>query len=239
MDQKDYDLKTLIGNIYLRTLLSSSPSCLIPLFHGTDRAIYEMGQEKRAELREACLTVIDCLLPVYVSHDFRGMTSQEQDAVLGGLRVRILDAYSKATYRRDNSPLYQHDNVYLSFDPNDATVYAQYAWVCGELGYIAYWLWRGTELLGYTLPSMTDKQAKALQMVRDAGARTPDPVTLMFCDIPKENLKTDRGDDIDWDRQIDWFLRNVHVGRLRVLGDFDISKGTIVDLEQFPVVSKE
>ena len=138
MSLKNYDLKSTIADAVLHEYLNHSPNCLIPLFHGTDRALYDMGAEKREALRMACGIVIDFLLPIYESHNFEAISSQSKSAILGALHIKVLNAYSKATLRRNNCAAYQYNETYLTFDPDKADVYAQNAWVCGELGYVAY-----------------------------------------------------------------------------------------------------
>ena len=133
MSLKNYDLKSTIADAVLREYLEHSPNCTIPLFHGTDRALYDMSMENRAVLRGACGTVIDFLLPIYESHNFEGISSQNKSAILGALHVKVLNAYNKAALRRNNCATYQYNETYLTFNPDKANVYAQNAWVCGVL----------------------------------------------------------------------------------------------------------
>lgn len=238
MSLKAYDLKSIVSDTLLRMILKDSPNCLIPLFHGTDRALYDMGIENRTVLRKACETVIDFLLPIYESHNFENISSQSKSDILGALHVKVLNAYGKATRRRNNCAAYQYNETYLTFDPDKANTYAKNAWVCGELGYVAYWLWRGMELLKYDLPNVTNDQMHAIELVKAAGARTPDPIVLAFFNIPKDRLQTEKGDNIDWNRKIDWFLQHHHYGEVRILGEFDISQGVIVDITTFPMASQ-
>lgn len=238
MSLRNYDLKSMIADAVLDADLSDSPNCIIPLFHGTDRALYVMGAEKRQALRMACGIVIDFLLPIYESHNFEAISSQNKSAILGALHVKVLNAYSKATLRHNNCATYQYNETYLTFDPDKANTYAQNAWVCGELGYVAYWLWRGMEPLKYVLPSLTIDQMHALELVKAAGTRTPNPIVLAFFNVPKERLRTEKGDHIDWMRQIDWFLKHRHYGEVRVLGEFDISEGIIIDIATLPIATQ-
>ena len=238
MSLNNYDLKSMIADAVSQEHLNYSPNCIIPLFHGTDRALYDMGAEKRQALRMACGIVIDFLLPIYESHNFEAISSRNKSAILGALHVKVLNAYSKATLRHNNCATYQYNETYLTFNPDKANTYAQNAWVCGELGYVAYWLWRGMEPLRYDLPDLTSDQMHAIEQVKAAGARTPDPIILAFFNIPKDRLQTEKGDKIDWGRQIDWFLKNIHHGEVRVLGEFDISQGVIIDIATLPIASQ-
>lgn len=78
MSLRNYDLKSMITDAVLDTDFSDSPNCIIPLFHGTDRDLYVMGAEKRQALRMACGIVINFLLPIYESHNFEAISSQNK-----------------------------------------------------------------------------------------------------------------------------------------------------------------
>ena len=94
------------------------------------------------------------------------------------------------------------------------------------------------EPLRYDLPDLTSDQMHAIEQVKAAGARTPDPIILAFFNIPKDRLQTEKGNKIDWDQQIDCFLKNFHYGEVRVLGEFDISQGVIIDITTLPIASQ-
>ena len=227
------NLKELISEPILRQFLLGSPNCMMPLFHGTDRAILAMTQQERVKLRTACATVIDYLLPIYEENKFGNRKPDENKRDLKELHAKVVDARGKATLRKEKNSLYSYENVYLTFDPHKAEVfYAPFASICGELGYIAYWLLQGAKRLGYTFPPQNEAQFLAIQMVEDAGTRIPDPVIVMYFNIPKERLKTERGRDIDWERQVDSFLRGIHYGEVRVVGEFNISNGIITSIEE-------
>jgi len=53
----------------------------------------------------------------------------------------------------------------------------------------------------------------------------------VYFNIPKNRFKTEANKEIDWAFQVDCFLRDTHPGNVRVLGDFDISGGIAITLE--------
>ena len=55
----NYNLKSIISKPLLQHVLLANDACLMPLFHGTDMAVFQMTPEARAELRKYCGIVID------------------------------------------------------------------------------------------------------------------------------------------------------------------------------------
>ena len=47
--------------------------------------------------------------------------------------------------------LYEHGALFLTSDPGKAENYAKRAFICGETGYSAYWLYRGARWFGYEM----------------------------------------------------------------------------------------
>ena len=86
----NYNLKSIISKPLLQHVLSANDACLMPLFHGTDMAVFQMTPEARAELRKYCGIVIDYLLPVYEENRFEGLSSEEKRNLLGNLPTRLL-----------------------------------------------------------------------------------------------------------------------------------------------------
>lgn len=231
-----YDLKSFISKPILKLVLSSSDLCMIPLFHGTDKSVLELPASQRAHLRECCSTVIDYLLPVYKDNGFENLRPNEKQTILGEAYPNICNAYSKATLGHNDCALYQYTNVYLTFDPDKADIYAKNAYICGELGYIAHWLLDGADRLKYQLPSPTESQNQAIAKIVEVRQQKPEPVIMAYFNIPKNNLRTEKNGEIDWKRQIDWFLEDTHIGEVRVIGEFDLLSGTPIRLEELPRV---
>ena len=50
----NYNLKSIISKPLLQHVLLANDACLMPLFHGTDMAVFQMTPEARAELRKYC-----------------------------------------------------------------------------------------------------------------------------------------------------------------------------------------
>ena len=230
----NYNLKPLVGKTVSKEELTESAVCMIPLFHGTDMALLQMTQNERAVLREDCGFVIDYLLPVYINCGFENLSSQEKHEILGTAHVPVLNAFSKAGLRQNCRSLYQYKNVYLTFDPYKAYIYAQNASVCGELGYIAHWLLYGIDFLKYPLPLATERQKSALHKVTEASLRQPNPAIMMYLNVPKNRLRTEKDEEVNWEWQIDAFLNNWNHGVVRVMGEFDIAKGSHITLQDLP-----
>ena len=235
----DINLRDLFGRVLLKQTLLSSPYCYIPLFHGTDRAVLHMSQEERRSLREACGILIDYLLPVFDLNGFENRKSAQNELELREIRTKVLIAHSKAVLRRSNNVKYSYDNIYLTFSPIKADVYATNAWVCGELGYIAYWLLRGAKRLNYQLPAPSNTEREAIVAVENAALRKPDPVLLVYSCIEKSRLLTEAGMPIDWEMQVNHFLQNLHLGEVRVIGEFDISNGVCTTLAELTEAALE
>ena len=83
----NYNLKSIISKPLLQHVLLANDACLMPLFHGTDMAVFQMTPEARAELCKYCGIV---LLPVYEENRFEGLSSEEKRNLLGNLHTRLL-----------------------------------------------------------------------------------------------------------------------------------------------------
>lgn len=129
--------------------------------------------------------------------------------------------------------------LYTTFDPDLAFRYAKRAYICGEFGYIAHYLYIGLLKCDIECPQMSDIEIKARDIILSAATEDSKPIVYMYLGIDKQRIQKENGQPISWDRQITLFLENIHHGSLRIIGDFDITTGFPVDLASIPTLKKE
>ena len=166
------------------------------------------------------------------------MSPAKQQEVFGSAAPLVVDAFICASSMKANSTWFEYDSVYTTFDPDNAFRYAKRAYICGELGYIAHYLYLGLLCCGIERPEMTVEEESARDIILAAAKEPSDPVVYMYIGIEKERIRKENGQPLCWDRQINLFLENIHHGNLRIIGDFDITTGVPVDLSSIPTLSR-
>ncbi len=170
----------------------------IPLYHGTDIKNLELTENERDVLKQSILKVNDFFKTLYSSNDFKiSYYSPESHAHEQFLQERLGNDYLAVSKFYDivNSaykfPQYQYGNIYLTGDYFKARNYAKRANYFGELGLIAYKLWKSAELLGYEY----DKNDISIEInkCKNFWEKPAKPVVLKFSNLQKEQLITDDG----------------------------------------------
>ena len=214
-----------------------------PLFHGTDRAVLEMDVQERSRYLSACKLIIASLVPVYLEHRFYTESSSQAELVLNrserrrctdlvgeDLIRKIMDAFGAGDMALRGVSLYEHGALFLTSDPGKAENYAKRAFICGETGYSAYWLYRGARWFGYEMPHVEGWDA-AVGLVEEACARGPEPVVVMLTGVGREDLLWENGEKVEEDSlNPSTYL----IGpSLRCLADIDLRAGLVITREEF------
>ena len=239
MEFRRYDLRSMVLRVLPIETLYDSELCGIPLFHGTDSFLLKLPDEARQMLRMACFTVIDYAYPIMQSHGVGKMRRNDPNGIFGKEQYRILDAYTCASGLMDGNKWYQYDSFYVTANPDKALSYARRSYIFGELGYIADSLLTGLDTLNWSYTDVTDQQREAINIIRTVTSTiVPNPVVLMYIGIPKSQIKDENGEEVNWEQRLDLFLNGINEGSFRIIGNFDISEGNIIDLDSIPTIDK-
>lgn len=237
--EKKYNLRDLILQKVSPQTIYESDRCWIPMFHGTSSAVVNLSQEDRLERIRASKCLINYSLPLLQKYGVGKMTPPQQREIFGPVAPQIADAYVCARSMKNNSAWFEYDSIYTTFDPDNALRYAKRAFICGEQGYIAYYLYLGLQKCNIKCPKMNGTEVQARDIILSAANDISEPLVYMYIGVDKQKIQKENGHPIAWDRQIKLFMENIHHGNLRILGDFDITTGLPVDLESFPVVNEK
>ena len=237
--EKKYNLRDLILQQVSPQVIYESEHCWIPMFHGTSSSVVNLTPAARLERIAASKCLIDYSFPLLQKYGVGKMLPAKQQEVFDSLAPLVVDAFVCARSMKNSSTWFEYDSVYTTFDPDNAFRYAKRASICGELGYIAHYLYLGLLCCDIERPKMTVAEESARDIILSAADSPSDPVVYMYIGIEKHRIRKENGQSLSWDRQIHLFLENIHHGNLRILGDFDITTGIPVDLASFPTLNKK
>lgn len=174
----------------------------IPLYHGTDKKVLDYSENERVEIQNICLMISDYTYHL-LAEDGMSMSSlssykAKHISEIGDCWPRVINAFQKHGSRKNSSKLYQYSSLYLTGDKHKAEGYARNAFIMGEQGDNAYWLYlaasRIWNLKEYN-PDMGDLVADFEKLI----AKPHLPVILTFNRVLKEDLLGERGETIDWE----------------------------------------
>jgi len=237
--EKKYNLRDMILQRIPPQTIYESEQCWIPMFHGTASSVVNLTPAARQERIAASKCLIDYTFPLLQKYGVGKMPPAKQQEIFGSLAPLVVDAFVCAGSMNASSTWFEYDSVYTTFDPDNAFRYAKRASICGELGYIAHYLYLGLLCCDIERPEMTVEEESARDIILSAANEPSDPVVYMYIGIEKQRIRKENGQPLSWDRQINLFLGNIHHGNLRIMGDFDITTGVPVDLTNIPTLSKE
>ncbi len=170
----------------------------IPLYHGTDIKNIQLTLEERLSLKDNILKVNEYFKTLYSANNFKiSYYLPESHAHEQFLQERLKNDYLEVSKFYDivNSmykfPQYQYGNIYLTGDYYKACSYAKRSNYFGELGLIAYKLWKSADLLGYEYDE--NDIAIELYTLMDFWEKPANPVVLKFDNLRREQLISDDG----------------------------------------------
>lgn len=231
-------MKKFIENSLVTPLLIKSPLLYVPLFHGTDQSILNMTKDERAYAKHACLTIIPRLLSTYIEYDFFNNLSAFRKASDINFFQNVSKAYVTANGLTNNSTFYEYEHTYLTNNLDRAYNYALNASIFGELGFIAYQLYKGIQKFEFKFPELSASEQIALDFIKKSSLKKAQPVVLMFFGLEKSLLAYETGisNVFDLNDIITSFMQNeFSTSSFRYLGKLDFSKGIPIDITQIPV----
>ena len=113
-----------------------------------------------------------------------------------------MDAYIGASNWIQGHKNFEYDNVYVTASPDKVFAYGRRSFVFGEPGYFAHYLNYGAEDFGFDLSDADDYQRQALSYVRSRTMKDSDPVVLMIFGIDKDKVRTEIGEQVNWENAV-------------------------------------
>lgn len=162
-----------------------------PLYHGTDLYVVSMSEEERQDMKKKCFLVLELLFKLYEKNEFQKNYNKPTD----DKKINELNSiYMQVRAVINKSSSYQYECTYLTQDINKAIYYSKLAFHFGELGYFAWKMLKGMELVGYTLPlDISREQQDAIDSVIGFADHDSEPVIFTFKNLPLENLMDEMG----------------------------------------------
>lgn len=235
--EKKYNLRDMILQRIPPQTIYESEKCWIPMFHGTSSSVVNLTPIARKERIAASKCLIDYTFPLLQKYGVGKMSPQKLQENFGSLAPLVADTFVCAGSMKASSTWYEYGSVYTTFDPDNAFRYAKRASICGELGYIAHYLYLGLLCCNFERPKMTFEEERSLDLILSAANEPSYPIVYMYIGVEKDRIRKENGRNLSWDSQINLFMENIHHGNLRILGDFDITMGIPVDINSIPQIS--
>ena len=168
----------------------------ITLYHGTDKKLLDYSEKERIEIQKLCNQISDyCYyrflddgLSIYSPTNYKTKRGSE----IGDYWYHFLDAFQKYDSRKKGSNLYQYGFLYLTGDRKKAENYARNAYIMGEQGSVAYWLYVAASKVR-DLQRNSQNLVDLLESFERLIAKPQIPILLTFTNIP--NIKKDHSID--------------------------------------------
>jgi hypothetical protein len=199
----------------------------ITLYHGTDKKLLDYSEKERSEIQKLCTQISDYCYYRFLD-DGLSIFSLSNYKTKRGLEIgdcwsQFLSAFQKYDSRKKNSTLYQYGVLYLTGDRKKAEVYARNSFIMGEQGIVAYWLYVAASKV-WDLKRTSQDLVGMFESFESLTTKPSIPIVLTFIDIPKDDLLSERGEEIEWEA-----LGNIITGlsyRL-IPGSTCIANGTV------------
>ena len=174
----------------------------IPLYHGTDRKILNYSENERAEIQNICSTISDYIYHLLVE-DGLSLSSlakykNKRLSEIGDYWPQVIDAFQRYDSRKKGSKLYQYGSIYLTGDRKKAEGFARNAFVMGEQGNIAYWLYLAASNI-WNLKELNPDMKRLFISFENLIEKPRIPVLLTFIRIQKDDLLREHGEEINWE----------------------------------------
>ena len=211
-----------------RNIMNSINTVPITLYHGTDKKLLNYSEKERIEIQKLCNQISDyCYyrflddgLSIFSLTNYK--TKREPE--IGDCWRNFLDVFQKYDSRKRGSNLYQYGSLYLTGDRKKAEVYARNSFIMGEQGIVAYWLYVAASRV-WGLKRTSQDLVEMFESFESLTTKPSIPIVLTFTNIPKDDLLSERGEEIEWEA-----LGNIITGlsyRLIPGGSTCITNGTV------------
>ena len=163
------------------------------LYHGTDLRFVKLPEEARKSYIDICHMFIKALSGLYQPYlhqqgeNKMELLSEEQKKQNPKLAENIREAMSNLMMM-NFSEEWEYGDFYLTSNKHSACMYAHKSFAGGELGFTAYHLLKGVELLGADL-SNSKELKPMIDALKILAEGEPKPVIFSFDDLSPEYLQ--------------------------------------------------
>ena len=200
----------------------------ISLYHGTDKKLLDYSEKERLEIQKLCNHISDYCYYRFLDDGLSifSLTNYKikRGSEIGDCWSQFLNAFQKYDSRKKNSTLYQYGSLYLTGDRKKAENYARNSYIMGEQGIVAYWLYVAASKV-WDLQGTSQDLIELLERFESLTAKPSIPILLTFTNIPKADLLSERGKEIQWEALGDSITGLSY--RLKPGGATCIANGTI------------
>ena len=185
-----------------RDIMNSINTVPIVFYHGTDKKLLDYSEKERTEVQKLCTQISNYCYYRFLD-DGLSIFSPTNYKIKRGSEIGVdcwshfLNAFQKYDSRKKDSNLYQYGFLYLTGDRKKAENYARNAYIMGEQGIVAYWLYVAASKV-WDLQSSQDL-VDLLERFESLIAKPRIPILLTFTNIPKDDLLSERGKEIQWE----------------------------------------
>lgn len=167
------------------------------LYHGTDYRFVNLPEDIRKTYHKCCHVFIKELSKLYSPYihqqrqDKIGFLSEEQKKDNPQLAKNIEEAMTNLTAMQCSEE-WEYGDFYLTSNKVSACMYAYKSFAGGELGFTAYHLLKGAELIGVDLSKYKDLEGpvRAIKLMAEG---TPQPAIYSFDDLSPDYLQPASG----------------------------------------------
>lgn len=165
------------------------------LYHGTDYRFVKLSDDQRKVYTETCNMFIDCLSEFYLPYinnrdpdpNKTGFLNEEIEKNNPKLTHNIIDAMNNLMMMKFSEE-WEYGDFYLTSNKTSACVYAHNAFAGGELGFTAYHLIKGVELIGVDFSKNKDIKNR-VNLIKILAEGKAQPAIYAFDDLLPEYLQ--------------------------------------------------
>ena len=185
-----------------RNIMNSIDTVPITLYHGTDKKLLDYSEEERIAIQKLCTQISDYCYYLFLDDGLSIFSPTnykiKRGSEIGDSWSYFLNAFQKYDTRKKDSPLYQYDFLYLTGDRKKAENYARNANIMGEQGIVAYWLYVAASRV-WDLQRTSQDLVELIESFQILTTKPSIPILLTFTNIPKDDLLSERGEEMQWE----------------------------------------
>lgn len=196
------------------------------LYHGTDLRVLGYSNAERFQLLSICSEIAEYAYQRLIEDGmsvFRLSPYKEKRGItIGADWNKFIAFFAKYDSFRRGSSMYQYEHVYLTDFYPFAVSYARDSFIIGERGAMAYWMWKVAAKI-WDLQNEADSiLLEKWNCLERKAIEKPKPIILVFDNVLETALRSEQGDDINWERDEKQYASKDSGKSFRFVGDNDI-----------------
>lgn len=182
------------------------------LYHGTDNRVFTSSEEERLFFAALCSDIAEFSYQKFLEDGLSisaGLFEykRKRGDLLGNDYYSLLDCFQKYDSYKKGSQYYQYNNLYLTSLRDKAEHYARLSNVFGERGHVAFCLYQSALKLWDIKCEADPIMLCKIEQFEELCCYKPEPIILVFENVPKQYLLGEFGKQIDWEDNIETSFR--------------------------------